>query len=43
MSMEQQGMNDAQQNKGMNVNPSWTSADKERYVAAYNAAKKGKK
>ena len=42
MPMEQQGMNDAQQNKGMSIDPRWTSAEKEKYVAAYNGAK-GKK
>jgi hypothetical protein len=40
MSIEQQGMNDAQQNKGMTINPLWTSAEKEKYAAAYNGAKK---
>lgn len=42
MPTEQQGMNDAQQNKGMSVNPNWTSVEKEKYIAGYNNAKKGK-
>lgn len=40
MATEQKGMNDAQQNKGMTIDPSWTSQEKEKYIAGYNSAKK---
>jgi hypothetical protein len=40
MPTEQQGMNDAQQNKGMTIDPHWTTEEKEKYTAGYNGAKK---
>lgn len=40
MATQQQGMNDAQQNKGMTIDPNWTSAEKEQYTTGYNSAKK---
>lgn len=39
-SMQQRGMNDGNQNKGMVIDPKWTSQEKEQYIAAYNSAKK---
>ena len=40
MATEQQGMNDAQQNKGMSIDPRWTSQEKEKYISGYNGARK---
>lgn len=40
MSIEQQGMTDAQQGKGMSSNPGWTAEERDKYIAAYNNAKK---
>lgn len=42
MSTQQRGQNDGQQNKGMSVDPNWTTQEKERYIAAYNSAKRKK-
>lgn len=40
MGIEQQGQNDGMQNKGMSNDPKWTDAEREKYTASYNAAKK---
>lgn len=40
MAIQQQGQNDGQQNAGMKNDPKWTDAEREKYEAAYNAAKK---
>ena len=42
MGIQQRGQNDGQQNKGMSVDPNWTTYEKEQYIAAYNSAKKKK-
>jgi len=38
MSIEQDAMNDAMQNKGMADNPKWTYQERQKYQAAYSAA-----
>lgn len=40
MGIQEDAQNNAQQNKGMNVDPKWTSAEKEKYIASFNATKK---
>lgn len=39
MNLEQQAMNDAMQNKNMMDDPNWTAIDRQKYQAAYTAAK----
>lgn len=40
MNFEEQGMNDAMQNRGMSNDPKWTEVERDQYQAAYNNAKK---
>ncbi len=40
MNYEEQGMNDAMQNRDMSNDPKWSQADREKYQAAYTNAKK---
>jgi hypothetical protein len=40
MGIEQQAQNDALQNEGMKNDPKWSAQEKEKYSAAYAAAKK---
>ncbi len=38
--IENQGANDAMQNKNMMDDPNWTAEDRKKYQAAYSNAKK---
>ncbi len=40
MGIEQQGYNDGIHNSGMKNDPNWSDAEKDKYNAAYHAAKK---
>lgn len=40
MSINQQAKNEAKQKEGMTTDPKWTTEEKEKYTAAYNAEKK---
>ncbi len=40
MSTRDQGQNDAQQNKGMSNDPTWTDTQRDEYQAAYNNEKR---
>ncbi len=40
MGIEQKAQTDVSQGESMNHDPKWTSQEKEKYEAAFNAAKK---
>lgn len=40
MGIQKQAQNNAMQKQGMTIDPNWSSAEKEKYIAAYNATKK---
>lgn len=39
MNLEEQAANDVMQNKNMSDDPNWTYQERQKYQAAYNAAK----
>lgn len=40
MDVQQKGQNDAMQNKSMSDDPNWSDVERDKYQAAYNAAKR---
>lgn len=40
MGIQEMAQNSAMQNQGMAIDPNWSAAEKEKYIAAYNATKK---
>ena len=40
MGLQDMAQNNALQNKGMAIDPNWSAAEKEQYIAAYHAARK---
>ncbi|MBU0799529.1 MAG: hypothetical protein KKA05_00860 [Alphaproteobacteria bacterium] len=40
MGIEQDAQNNAMQKKGMNIDPNWSDAEKEKYMSSYVATQK---